>query len=103
MLDFCWGNCFLVIHFQFILMVSQRAVFFFSLLRMLSSINNFYKYLGQTLLAIILTLPLMIIRSILRVKHHYLASIFKRWGSCYLYRIKLTDSNNLLSYYTQWS
>ena len=26
MLDFYWGNCFLIIHFQFILMVSQRAV-----------------------------------------------------------------------------
>ena len=63
---------------------------------MLSSINNFYKYLGQTLLAIIPTLPLMIIRSILRVKHHYLASISKGWGSYYLYRIKLTNSNNLL-------
>ena len=72
-------------------------------LRMLSSINNFYKYLGQTLLAVIPTLPLMIIRSILRVKHHYLASIFKGWGSYYLYRIKLTNSNYLLSYYPQWS
>ena len=104
MLDFYWGNCFLIIYFQFILMVSQTAVFPPPPpLRMLSSINNFYKYLGQTLLAVIPTLPLMIIRSILRVKHHYLASIFKGWGSYYLYRIKLTNSNYLLSYYPQWS
>lgn len=64
----------------------SESSFFFFPLRMLSSFNNFYKYLGQTLLSVILTLPLMIIRSILRVKHHYLASIFKRWGSYYLYR-----------------
>lgn len=82
MSDFYWDNWPQLLDHSFsvysdVKSESSFCFVFFLPLKMLSSINDFYKYLGQTLLALIPTLPLMIIRPILRVKHHYLASIFK--------------------------